>query len=65
MARARGMLVGLAAGFLAVPAIANAQSAIIYGSLGNFDISNDTGQVCHGFEVDIDGVTVGDVPYSF
>jgi NOL1/NOP2/fmu family ribosome biogenesis protein len=59
------MLVGLAAGFLAVPAIANAQSAIIYGSLGNFDISNDTGQVCHGFEVDIDGVTVGDVPYSF
>ncbi|MGE3706350.1 MAG: hypothetical protein AB7I13_13825, partial [Vicinamibacterales bacterium] len=36
---------------LGVPVVAQAQSAIIYGSLSNFDISNDTGKVCHGFEV--------------
>ena len=40
------------------PGAAHAQSAIIYGSLGNFDISNDTGRVCHGFEVEADGQLV-------
>lgn len=52
-------------GLLAAPVVAQAQSAIIYGSLGNFDISNDTGQVCHGFEVEMEGVTAAQVPYSF
>src|SRR6185295_4571455 len=47
------------------PAAAHAQSAIIYGALGNFDISNDTGKVCHGFEVELDGLTSADVPYWF
>jgi hypothetical protein len=47
----------LALGMLAGPNGAHAQSAIIYGSVGNFDISNDTGRICHGFEVDLDGQT--------
>jgi hypothetical protein len=55
----------LALGIAAGPRSAPAQSAIIYGSLGNFDISNDTGQVCHGFEVDLAGLTAAQVPYSF
>lgn len=50
---------------LGAPALAQAQSAIIYGSLGNFDISNDTGKVCHGFEIDIDGVSQADYGGSF
>lgn len=50
---------------LAAPALAQAQSAIIYGSLGNFDIANDTGKVCHGFEIDIDGLSVSDYGGSF
>lgn len=50
---------------LLAPAAAQAQSAIIYGSLGNFDISNDTGQVCHGFEVEADGITPTQVVGSF
>jgi hypothetical protein len=54
-------VIGIAAH--AEPALA--QSAIIYGSIGNFDISNDTGLVCHGFEIDIDGLTKADIPYSF
>lgn len=55
----------LALGIVAAPTIARAQSAIIYGSLGNFDISNDTGKVCHGFEVELDGLTAAQVPYRF
>lgn len=49
----------------AVPALAQAQSAIIYGSLGNFDISNDTGKVCHGFEVEIEGLNSSQVVGTF
>lgn len=53
------------AALMCAPATSRAQSAIIYGSLGNFDIANDTGKVCHGFEVDIDGVSVDQVPGAF
>ena len=60
-----GAMAAAAAGILAAPAISLAQSAIIYGSLGNFDISNDTGKVCHGFEIDLDGLQPSDVPYWF
>lgn len=56
-------LAGLLA--LAAPAAASAQSAIIYGSLSNFDISNDTGHVCHGFEVKMDGIDVSRYGGSF
>ena len=59
----RAALVGVVA--LGLPALAQAQSAIIYGQLSNFDISNDTGQVCHGFEIDLDGVQVSDYQGSF
>lgn len=54
-----------AAALTLTPAPAQAQSAIIYGALSNFDISNDTGKVCHGFEVELDGVTPAEVPYGF
>lgn len=50
---------------LGAPAMASAQSAIIYGSLSNFDISNDTGKVCHGFEVQVDGMQLADYSGSF
>lgn len=45
----------LALAILAMPGMAAAQSAIIYGSVGNFDISNDTGKTCHGFEIQFEG----------
>lgn len=56
-------LCGLAT--LGAPALALAQSAVIYGSLSNFDISNDTGKVCHGFEIKMDGVQEGSYSGSF
>ena len=64
-ARKYCVLATLALGLFAASTSAQAQSAIIYGSLGNFDISNDTGQVCHGFEVELEGLTPAEVPYSF
>lgn len=55
----------LSLGLCTLPIPARAQSAIIYGSLGNFDISNDTGQICHGFQIDIDGVSANEMAGSF
>ena len=57
---------GLAIGALVcAPSASQAQSAIIYGSLSNFDISNDTGLVCHGFEIELEGVQPADVLGTF
>jgi len=33
-----------------------AQASTAYGSLGNFDAVNDTGQTCYGFEIEIDDI---------
>ncbi len=52
----------VAVGVLVGSSAAHAQSAIMYGSLGNFDILNETGQTCHGFQIDIDGLTAADIP---
>ena len=30
------------------------RASIAYGSINNFDTVNDTGTVCHGFEIEID-----------
>lgn len=35
---------------------ASAQTATIYGSLGNFDVVNNTGETACGFEVELEGV---------
>lgn len=40
-------------------------AAAVFGTLGNFDVVNDTGKTAHGFEIDLDGLTVGDVTDTF
>lgn len=52
------------AGF-AAPQLASAQTAEIYGSLGNFDVANTTGHDACGFEVEVEGVAPVDIPYTF
>jgi len=64
MKMAFGSLFALAA-LAAAPLPASAQTATIYGMLGNFDIMNNSGQDAHGFEVEIEGVQAVDVPYTF
>jgi len=65
MRRRMVLSTALSLALLATPMLAKAQSAIIYGSLGNFDISNDTAQVCHGFEIEIQGVTTANMLGGF
>lgn len=42
-----------------------AQSATMFGALSNFDVLNDTGEVAHGFEIELDGVTEQQAYYFF
>ncbi len=48
----------------AVPAAMWGQTALVSGTLGAFDVLNDSGQEAHGFEIQIDGVLPGDLYYS-
>ena len=36
-----------------------------YGDLNNFDVFNDTGQDCHGFEIELDGIRASDITYTY
>ena len=36
-----------------------------FGALSNFDVFNETGQECHGFEIELEGITKADVSYTF
>jgi len=49
--------------FMLGPQSANATTVI--GDLGNFDTLNDTGQICYGFEIEIDGIHSTDISYTF
>lgn len=44
---------------------AQAPPPVTYGTLDNFDVINDTGGDCHGFEIELEGITSADVPYWF
>ncbi|MBM4067060.1 MAG: hypothetical protein FJ266_15735 [Planctomycetes bacterium] len=43
----------------------NAMAVTTYGTLGNFDVINDTGGDCHGFEIELEGISPSDVVYTF
>jgi hypothetical protein len=54
LTRLFGGALGLAV--LAAPIAARAQTTpTMFGSLFNFDVYNDTGEVAHGFEIELDG----------
>ncbi|MFO0790948.1 MAG: PEP-CTERM sorting domain-containing protein [Pirellulales bacterium] len=40
-------------------------SAAILGFLGNFDVINDTGQPCYGFEIELEGIHAAEVTDVF
>lgn len=58
---------GIALALFATPGVARAQAAVLIGSMANFDGFNDTGQVAHGFEAEVDGVsgTVSSFPSRY
>ena len=42
-----------------------AAAASVFGSLGNFDVVNDTGHTAHGFEIELEDLHLGDVSDVF
>jgi hypothetical protein len=59
----RFLLVLALASLVFTPRVAGAPTII--GDLNNFDTVNDTGQICYGFEIEIDGIHSTDVTYTF
>jgi hypothetical protein len=62
-ARRLAMLAALC-GALAWPG-ASARASIAYGTLNNFDTVNDTGQICYGFEIELDDLQSRGVTYCY
>ena len=54
----------LAPGVLALTGGA-ARASIAYGSINNFDTVNDTSNVCHGFEIELDDIRSADITYTY
>src|SRR4051812_12373268 len=65
MKRMNVMLGLAAAALLIAPRVGFAQTATVYGQLGNFDVVNNTGHDAHGFEIELEGVQPADVYFSF
>lgn len=59
--RKAGVGAALSFALLAAPIGAQAQSATIFGSLGNFDAANNVGQDAHGFEIQLEGIQPSDI----
>lgn len=51
--------------FGALLELSSPASASAFGSLSNFDVINDTGSRCHGFEIEIEGVHSREVTYTY
>ena len=51
----------LSIGLLAAPIAVQATSTTIYGSLGNFDATNNLGEDAHGFEIQLEGIHPEDI----
>jgi len=56
-----GSCIAALTAFTATPAIASTS----YGDLNNFDVFNDTGTDCHGFEIELDDVHSTDITYTY
>jgi hypothetical protein len=50
---------------LCAAAVGPAFAQTTFGTLSNFDVFNDTGQECHGFEIELDGISSTDISFTF
>ena len=62
-----GRLVALIVASLAAVGVTAsvASASTAYGDLNNFDVFNDTGTDCHGFEIELDDVHSTDITYTY
>jgi hypothetical protein len=58
---ATSICIAALAAFAAKPSIASTA----YGDLNNFDVFNDTGTDCHGFEIELEDIHSTDVTYTY
>ena len=65
MKRITALIVIAAAALFIAPRGVAAQTATIYGQLGNFDVINNTGKDAHGFEIELQGIQPNEVFYAF
>ena len=42
-----------------------ARASVAYGTVNNFDTVNDTSNVCHGFEIELDDTHSTDITYTY
>ena len=63
LVRRRATMIAVLAAGLLIGRAAAAQTT--YGTLSNFDVFNDTGEDCHGFEIELEGVSSVDIGYTF
>src|SRR5262252_2456475 len=50
---------------VSIVALPSASYAMAYGSLNNFDVINDTGNKCYGFEIELDDLHSTDITYTY
>jgi hypothetical protein len=60
-----GRLAALAGAILLAAVPMTVEASNTFGSLSNFDVFNDTGEPCHGFEIELEGLSSADVVYTF
>lgn len=60
----RWVKTGCAAGLL-ILAGSRTQASIAYGTINNFDTVNDTSNICHGFEIELDDCRSADITYCY
>lgn len=56
---------GLALGGAFVLGVGTVRASVAYGSINNFDTVNDTSNVCHGFEIELDDLRSTDITYTY
>jgi hypothetical protein len=61
----RGFLSTLLVSALAATLSSPAGATVSFGTLSNFDVFNDTGEDCHGFEIELEGIHSSDVSFTF
>ncbi len=49
----------------AIAAAPGDATAVVIGTMGNFDVINDTGQDCYGFEIELEGIHASDISDVF
>ena len=55
----------VATGVALIAAAGSASADLVYGTLSNFDVYNDTGERTYGFEIEFDDLSIDRISYSW